>query len=169
MEGESWRRERPLTGPSGSARKATPAWPGWYKQTPGSVGYVELIYAFQNKMPYASLKNKSGSIVQPTLTSTSAAMNVALPGDMKVSLTETDAPEGYPIAGLTWILVYKEQSYQGPNRGKGEGIVRLLRWMTHEGQKYCEPMQYAPLSKPAIEKADALIASITYNGKSIQK
>ncbi len=158
-----------LNWPVGLGAKGNPGVAGLVKQTPGSFGYVELIYALQNKMPYASLKNKSGAFVKPTLTSTSAAMNVALPADMKVSLTDTDAPEGYPIAGLTWILVYKEQAYQGRTEAKAREIVRLLRWMTHEGQKYSEPMQYAPLSKKATERADALIASITFNGKSIQK
>jgi phosphate transport system substrate-binding protein len=158
-----------LNWPVGLGAKGNPGVAGLVKQTPGSFGYVELIYALQNKMPYATLKNKSGAFVKPTLASTSTAMNVTLPPDMKVSLTDTDAPEGYPIAGLTWILVYKEQAYQGRTEAKAREMVKLLRWMTHEGQKYCEPMQYAPLSKKAVERAEALIGSITYNGKGILK
>ena len=96
-------------------------------------------------------------------------MNVSLPDDMKVSLTDTDAADGYPLAGLTWILVYKEQAYRGHSEAKAKELVRLLRWMTHEGQKYAEPMQYAPLSKKAVEKAESQIKSITYNGKNILK
>jgi phosphate transport system substrate-binding protein len=158
-----------LNWPVGLGAKGNPGVAGLVKQTPGSFGYVELIYALQNKMPYALLRNRSGNFVRPTLGSTSTAMNVTLPPDMKVSLTDTDAPDGYPIAGLTWILVYKEQAYQGRSEAKARELVRLLKWMTHEGQKYCEPMQYAPLSKKATERAEALIGSITYNGKGIMK
>jgi phosphate transport system substrate-binding protein len=158
-----------LNWPVGLGAKGNPGVAGLVKQTPGSFGYVELIYALQNKMPYATLRNRSGNFVRPTLVSTSTAMNVTLPPDMKVSLTDTDAPEGYPIAGLTWILVYREQGYQGRSEAKARELVRLLKWMTHEGQKYCEPMQYAPLSKKAAERAEALIGSITYNRKGIMK
>jgi len=158
-----------LNWPVGLGAKGNPGVAGLVKQTPGSLGYVELIYALQNKMAYGAIKNRRGFFVRPSLASTSAAMNVALPDDMKVSLTDTDALDGYPIAGLTWILVYREQAYQGRTEAKARELVRLLRWMTHEGQKYAEPMQYAPLSKKAVEKADALIGSITYNGRAILK
>ncbi len=158
-----------LNWPTGLGAKGNPGVAGLVSQTPGSAGYVELIYALQNKMPYAAVRNKKGTFVRPTLQSTSTAMNVSLPDDMKVSLTDTDAPDGYPLAGLTWILVYKEQAYRGHSEAKAKELVRLLRWMTHEGQKYAEPMQYAPLSKKAVEKAEALIKSITYKGKNILK
>ena len=158
-----------LNWPTGLGAKGNPGVAGLVAQTPGTAGYVELIYAIQNKMPYAAIRNKKGAFVRPTLQSTSAAMNVSLPNDMKVSLTDTDARDGYPLAGLTWILVYKEQAYQGHSEAKAKELVRLLRWMTHEGQKYAEPMQYAPLSKRAVEKAETLIKSITYNGKNILK
>ena len=158
-----------LNWPTGLGAKGNPGVAGLVKQTPGSAGYVELIYALQNKMAYAALKNRKGAFVRPSLASTSAAMNVTLPSDMRVSLTDTDAPDGYPLAGLTWILVYREQARQGGTEAKARELVRLLRWMTHEGQKYAEPMQYAPLSKRAVEKAEAQIKSITYNGRNVMK
>jgi len=117
------------------------------KQTPGSLGYVELIYALQNKMPYGMVKNKKGNFVTATLAATSKAADINLPDDMKVSLTDTDAPEGYPISGFTWILVYKDQGYRDRSEEKAKELVKLLWWMTHEGQKYTEPLEYAPLSK----------------------
>ena len=158
-----------LNWPTGLGAKGNPGVAGLVKQTPGSVGYVELIYALQNKMPFATLKNKKGSFIKPSLASTSAAMNINLPEDMKVSLTDTDAAEGYPIAGFTWILVYKEQSYGSRSDAKAKELVRLVWWMTHEGQKYAEPMAYAHLSKPAVTRAEALIRSITYKGAAVMK
>lgn len=158
-----------LNWPAGLGAKGNPGVAGLVKQTPGAVGYVELIYALQNGMPFANLKNKKGIFIKPSIASTSAAMNVSLPADMKVQLTDTDAADGYPIAGFTWILIYREQSYEGHAEAKAKELVRLIRWMTHEGQKYAEPMQYAPLSKTAVARADALIRSITYKGAPVMK
>jgi phosphate transport system substrate-binding protein len=158
-----------LNWPTGLGAKGNPGVAGLVKQTPGSVGYVELIYALQNKMPYGSIQNKKGKFVKPDLASTSAAANIALPDDMKVSLTNTDAPEGYPIGGFTWILVYKDQKYGDRTEEKAKAVVKLLSWMVGEGQKYAEPMQYAPLSKAAIDKAEKLIKSITYSSTKLAK
>jgi phosphate transport system substrate-binding protein len=118
-------------------------------------------------MPVAAIKSRRGNFVKPTVASTSAAMNIQLPNDMRVSLTDTDAPGGYPLAGFTWVLVYKEQAYQGRSLAKVHELARLIRWMTHEGQKYAEPMEYAPLTRGAVEKAEALLKSMTYDGKNI--
>ena len=100
-----------LNWPAGLGGKGNPGVAGLVQQTPGSIGYVELIYALQNKMPYGTVKNKKGNFVTATLASTSKAADTNLPDDMKVMLTDTDAPDGYPISGFTWILVYKEQNY----------------------------------------------------------
>ncbi len=158
-----------LNWPAGLGGKGNPGVAGLVQQTPGSFGYVELIYALQNKMPYGLIKNKKGNLVKPTIASTSLAANTALPDDMKVDLTDTDAAEGYPISGLTWILVYKEQNYANKTGEKAKALVNLLRWMTHEGQKYAEPLHYAPLSKAAVGKADKLIMSITFKDMPIMK
>jgi phosphate transport system substrate-binding protein len=115
------------------------------------------------------VKNKKGAFVTATLASTSKAADTNLPDDMKVSLTDTDAPEGYPISGFTWILAYKEQNYGGRSEEKAKESVKLLWWMTHEGQKNAEPLEYAPLSKKAVEKAEKLIKSVTYGGKPMMK
>ena len=156
-----------LNWPTGLGGKGNPGVAGLVKQTPGSFGYVELIYALQNKMPYGSIKNRKGSFVKPTIASTSLAANIALSDDMKVDLTDTDAVDGYSISGFTWILVYKEQNYANKPEGKAKALANLLWWMTHEGQKYAEPLHYAPLSKAAVGKAEKLIKSITYKEKPI--
>jgi phosphate transport system substrate-binding protein len=158
-----------LNWPTGLGGKGNPGVAGLVQQTPGSIGYVELIYALQNKMPYGVVKNKKGNFVTATLVSTSKAADTNLPDDMKVSLTDTDALEGYPISGFTWILVYKDQSYSDRSEEKSKELVKLLWWMTHEGQKYAEPLEYAPLSKKAVEKAEKLIKSITYKSSVVMK
>jgi phosphate transport system substrate-binding protein len=157
-----------LNWPVGLGAKGNPGVAGLVKQTPGSIGYVELIYALQNKMPYGAIQNKKGKFITPTLQATSMAANITLPDDMRVSLTDTSAADGYPISGFTWILVYKEQKYGDRTEAKARSLAKLLDWMTHEGQKYAEPMHYAPLSKSAQDKADKLIKSITYDGKPIK-
>jgi len=158
-----------LNWPTGLGGKGNPGVAGLVQQTPGSLGYVELIYALQNKMPYGMVKNKKGNFVTATLAATSRAADTNLPDDMKVSLTDTDAPEGYPISGFTWILVYKDQSYGDKTEANAKGLVKLLWWMTHEGQKYAEPLEYAPLSKKAVEKAEKLIKSISYKSSIVMK
>jgi phosphate transport system substrate-binding protein len=158
-----------LNWPAGLGGKGNPGVAGLVQQTPGSIGYVELIYALQNKMPYGVVKNKKGNFVTPTIPSTSKAADTNLPDDMKVSLTDTDAPEGYPISGFTWILVYKDQNYGDRTEEKAKESVKLLWWMTHEGQKYTEPLEYAPLSKKAVEKAEKLIKSISYKSSVVMK
>ncbi len=158
-----------LNWPVGLGGKGNPGVAGLVQQTPGSVGYVELIYALQNKMPYGTVKNKKGTFVTPTLATTSKAADTTLPDDMKVDLTDTDAAEGYPISGFTWILVYKDLNYGGRTEEKARETVKLLRWMTHEGQKYAEPLDYAPLSQKAVEKAEKLIKSITYKSNVVMK
>jgi phosphate transport system substrate-binding protein len=167
-------REKVGTGPSlnwptGLGGKGNPGVAGLVKQTPGSIGYVELIYALQNKMPYGGVKNKKGKFITATIASTSLAADTDLPDDMKVTLTNTDAPDGYPISGFTWILVYKEQNYAERPEARTKELVKLLWWMTHEGQKYAEPLHYAPLSKKAVEKAEKLIKSISYNSSIVTK
>jgi phosphate transport system substrate-binding protein len=158
-----------LNWPAGLGGKGNPGVAGLVQQIPGSIGYVELIYALQNKMPYGTIKNRKGNFITPTIASTSLAANIELPEDMKVSLTNTDAPDGYPISGFTWILVYKEQNYGERSEEKATELVKLLWWMTHEGQKYADPLHYAPLSKKAVEKAEKLIKSVMYKGSPIMK
>jgi phosphate transport system substrate-binding protein len=158
-----------LNWPAGLGGKGNPGVAGLVQQTPGSCGYVELIYALQNKMPYGMIKNKRGNFVKPTIASTSLAANTALPDDMKVDLTDTDTAEGYPISGFTWILVYREQNYANKTEEKAKALVNLLWWMTHEGQQYAEPLHYAPLSKAAVGKAEKMIKTITYKDMPIMK
>lgn len=156
-----------LKWPTGIGGKGNPGVAGLVQQTPGSIGYAELIYALQNKMPYGMVKNKKGNYIQANLKSTTLAANTALPDDMKVSLTDTDSPDGYPISGFTWLLIFQEQDYARRSKEKAKELVKLLWWMTHEGQVHAEPLHYAPLSPKAAEKTEKLIKSISYKGSSL--
>jgi phosphate transport system substrate-binding protein len=137
---------------------------GQVQQIPGAIGYVELAYALQNKLTYASLKNAAGNYVSPTLASTTAAsQGVTLPDDMKIMLTNSTNPDAYPIVGFTWILVYQNQT----NKDVGVSIVKMLWWALHDGQKFCEGLNYAPLSAAALAKAETELLSIKYQGQPV--
>jgi len=153
--------------PAGLGGKGSEGVAGLVKQTPGAIGYVELAYAIQNKMPYGFIQNKGGKFINPTLQATTLASNVAIPADTKVSITNTDNPAGYPIASFTWALIYKEQDYDGRSKEKATALLKLLWWNIHEGQKFCEALNYAPLSKSAVKAAEAVLKSATYKGKAI--
>jgi len=153
--------------PAGLGGKGNEGVAGLVKQTPGGIGYNELAYALQNKMQYANVQNKSGKFITPTLASTTAASNVELPANAEVSLTNTDNPKGYPISSFTWALIYKEQKYNDRTAAKAKMVLDLLWYNIHEGQKNCEPLNYAPLSKSAVKVAEKILKSATYGGKAI--
>jgi phosphate transport system substrate-binding protein len=158
-----------LNWPSGLGAKGNPGVAGLVKQLPGSIGYVELIYAVSNNMPVANVKNKSGNFVTPSIESVSLAADIELPDHTRVSITDTDAKEGYPISGFTWLIFYKEQSYDGRSIEKAQELMKLVWWMTHEGQSLAEPLHYAPLPEEAVKKAEAVLETTVYGGKPITK
>ncbi len=158
-----------LNWPVGLGAKGNPGVAGLVKQVPGSAGYVELVYALGNGMSVGSLKNKAGKIVEPTIKSVSAAADVALPDDTNISLTDTSAPDGYPIAGFTWIVLYKEQNYGGRTRERAQELTKLLNWLTTDGQRMAEPLFYAPIPKTAAVKSEKLLRSITFSGAPLVK
>ena len=153
--------------PVGLGGKGNEGVAGLIKQTPGSIGYIELAYAVQNKMSYAKIQNKNGTFILPTVASTSAAGNIQLPADSKIFLTNTDAPDGYPISGFTWALVYKEQKYNGRSQQKAQNLIKLLWWNIHDGQAFCEGLNYAPLSPSAKTVAESILKLATYDGKPL--
>ncbi len=160
-------RKTSVDWPTGLGAKGNEGVSGMVKQTPGAVGYVELIYASQNKMQYGSLQNKKGNFVDADLKSVKAAANVTIPADARVSLTDTDAPDGYPISSFTWILLYKDQNYDSRAIDKAKASVKLVWWMTHDGQKFAEPLNYAPLPKAALKVAEDNLKSINHGGKPL--
>lgn len=137
---------------------------GQVRQLPGAIGYTELAYATQNKMAWAVMQNASGKFVEPSLEATSqAAAGVSLPDDMKVMITNSANPAAYPISGFTWLLVFQQQK----DSTKGKAVVDMLWWSIHDGQKYSQPLDYAPLPADAVRKAETQVRSITYNGQPL--
>jgi len=140
---------------------------GLIQQTPGAIGYVELAYAIQNKMVFAELKNKAGKFIKPSLESTTAAAKAEVPEDTRITLTDSDAPDAYPISSFTWLLVYKEQNYNRSEQ-KAKEIVKMLKWVITEGQQYNNELMYAKLPENVVQKAEKAIETITYNGSPIK-
>lgn len=153
--------------PAGLGGKGNEGVAGLVKQTPGAIGYVELIYALQNKMDYAKVQNMKGKFIIPSLASVTAAGNVKLPDDSKIFITNTDAVDGYPISGFTWVIIYKEQNYNSRSKERATQLLKLLWWNIHEGQAFAAPLNYAPLSKEALKVAEKILKSATYAGKTI--
>lgn len=153
--------------PAGLGAKGSEGVSGLVKQTPGGITYVELAYAKQNNMTYANIQNKSGKYIPPTIEATTFAANVAIPEDSKVSFTNTDNPKGYPIAGFTWAMIYKEQNYGGRSKERATALLKLLWYNIHQGQAECAPLNYAPLSKSAVKVAEKILKSATFDGKPI--
>jgi len=152
--------------PVGLGGKGNEGVSGQVSQTKGAIGYVELAYAKQNKMPYASMKNKAGSFVEPTLDSTKAAVQTAianLPADLRISLGNPDGKDAYPIAGFTYILVYKNQKDQA----KGQAMVSFLWWAIHDGSQYTAALDYVSQPPEMVKKVEDQIRKINYNGQSL--
>ena len=150
---------------------ATPKWPlgigakesagvaGQVKQIQNSIGYVELIYAIQNKMAYGKVKNASGAIVDASLASVTAAAAKAaqtMPDDFRVSITNAEGKDAYPISTFTWLLIPDKIA----DAGKKKAITDFLKWMLTDGQSLTEALDYARLPKPVVDKEMKSIAKI---------
>ena len=150
--------------PVGLGGKGNEGVTGVVKQTEGAIGYVELAYANQNKLPTAELKNHDGNWVKATLASVSeAAAKMELPADYRVSITDQPGKEAYPIAAFTYLLVYRDMQ----DAEKGKALLEFLWWAEHEGQKDAAALDYAPLPKPVIQKVEQTLKGMTVNGKPV--
>lgn len=156
-----------LDWPVGIGAKGNEGVGGMVKQTPGSIGYVELAYVMQNKMASAEVKNKSGVFIEASIKSISAAATIALPEDLRVSLTNTEAKDGYPISSFTYVLVYTNQAYDNRTDSKAKETVSLINWMITTGQKFATPLIYAPLPKEAAVAALKQLKKVNFNGKAL--
>ena len=153
--------------PTGVGGKGNDGVAGMISQAKGSLGYIELVYAEQSKMPFASLRNASGVFVTPSLASSAAAAAVTLPDDLRVVIVNSPGKDAYPISAFTWILVYKEQKYANRTLAQAQALKKLLTWMLTDGQAANEALSYAKLPAPAVTKALALVDSMTYDGTAI--
>jgi len=153
--------------PAGVGGKGNEGVAGVVKQTPGSIGYVELAYAIQNNMSAASVKNAAGNYVKASLDAASLCANGDIPADTRITITNSNVDQAYPISSFTWIIVYKEQKYGDRSKDKATNLVKELWWMIHDGQKACQPLNYAPLPPKAVAAAEAVLKSVTFDGQPI--
>ena len=147
--------------PVGLGGKGNEGVAGQVKTTQNTIGYVELAYAFENKLPYAFLKNKSGVFVEPSIKSTSAAAAGAaknMPADYRVSLVNQPGKDAYPVVGFTWLLVYEQQK----NAAKGKKLVEFLNWELKKGQKMASALLYAPLPENVAKMVEKTIKTIKH-------
>jgi phosphate transport system substrate-binding protein len=144
--------------PVGLGGKGNEGVSGQVKQTPGSIGYVELIYAAQNKMSYGKVKNSAGAFIEASLASVTeaAASSKEMPDDFRVSITNAPGKGAYPISTFTWLLVPDTIS----DPAKKKAIVDFIHWMLTDGQNMTAALDYAKLPAPVVAKETKAIAKI---------
>ena len=152
-------RNTSVNWPVGLGGKGNQGVAGIVKQTPYSLGYVELIYAIQNSMPYGMLQNSAGHFIKADLASVTAAAAGAaanMPSDFRVSITNAPGADAYPISSFTWLLI--PTRIQDP--AKKDAIIGFLKWMMADGQKYDEALAYAQLPEAVVSKEMDQISKI---------
>src|SRR6202171_5329064 len=145
--------------PVGLGGKSNEGVTGQIKNAPNSIGYVELIYAVSNKIPYGNVKNSSGVFVKADLASVSAAAAAAaktMPDDFRVSITDPPGKTAYPIASFTWLLIPEKFS----DSAKRDAIKDFVKWMLTDGQSYAEQLSYAKLPKEVVAKEEKALAKV---------
>src|SRR5215204_192999 len=153
--------------PVGQGGKGNEGVTGQVKNQPNTVGYVELAYAVQNKLPVALVRNASGNFVEPSLDAVTAAASESLPTtpeDLRVSITNAGGATAYPVSSYTYILAYKDQK----DAAKGKALVDFLWWGSHDGERFAKELLYAPLPAEIVKRAEAKIGSITSGGKPLR-
>ncbi len=147
--------------PVGVGGKGNEGVAGLVKQTPGALGYVELIYALQNRIAYGWVKNPAGEYVRASLESVTAAANGAarqMPADFRVSITNAPGKGAYPISSFTWLLLYEHPK----DKGRARVLVDFVKWALTEGQKYCATLGYAPLPASVVKLEEAALGRIRF-------
>jgi len=153
--------------PAGIGAKGSEGVSGQVTNTPGGIGYFELAYAKQNHIKSALLKNANGKFVEPSVKGAAAAGAGAaanMPADLKAVFVNAPGDDSYPIAGFSWIVVFKDQK----DAAKGNAIVKMLKYIVTDGQQFAEPLDYAPLPKAVQDLALKAISTMTVAGKPAQ-
>jgi phosphate transport system substrate-binding protein len=153
--------------PIGIGGKGNEGVTGQVKNTPNTIGYIELVYAVKNNLPVAHIKNASGNFIEPSIdavTAAAAASAASMPDDLRVSITNAAGPQAYPISSYTYILVYKNQK----DAAKGKALVDFLWWGIHDGETFGKELQYAPLPADVVKKAETKINAVTANGAALR-
>lgn len=151
--------------PVGTGAKGNDGVAGVVKSTPGAIGYVELVYAKQNKLAFAQVKNRAGKFITADNGPASlAASGVVIPADTRVSITNSANADAYPIASFTYIIFYQDQKYGNRTQAQAVELKKLLNWMVTTGQQYNEALDYAKLPANVVTKAQTVINSMNYGG-----
>jgi phosphate transport system substrate-binding protein len=156
--------------PTGTGAKGNAGVAGAVQQSTGAVGYVEQSYALEHKFTYASVKNKAGSYVEPTLASTSAAAEgVEVPANLGIKIKNPSAPTAYPITSQTFVVVYKDMCKAGVPGGEAaaKGVVQFLEYGLGSGQSILSQADYAALPTAILEKSKAAVKELQCNGAPI--
>jgi phosphate transport system substrate-binding protein len=154
--------------PTGTGAKGNDGVAGAVKQQDGSVGYVEEAYALQNNFTTAAVKNKSGSFIQPTLASTTAAgEGIAIPKDLGVDIINSPNAKAYPISSQTFVIVYKDMCKAGLDKSKAQGVKKFIDYGLGEGQGVLGQLQYAKLPSALLNKAKTAAAGLQCNGSAL--
>jgi phosphate transport system substrate-binding protein len=136
------------------------------RRTPGAIGYVELVYATQTRTAFGHVRNSAGAFVEPSLTSTTAAaagVHFAPDTDFRVSITNPQGADAYPIASFTWILIPR----QAGNAANARALMDFLWWATHDGQRFATQLGYAPLPARIVPIIEARLRSVTAGGRPV--
>jgi phosphate transport system substrate-binding protein len=137
-------------------------------QTDGGVGYIELAYALKNNIPFADVQNKAGNSITPSLDSVKAAADLpSYPADLRFDLVNTDAAQGYPITGTTWIIVYKDLSKVLKTQDRAKSLVDFLWWAIHEGQADAAPLFYGSIPASLLAQDEAAVESVNWGGQPL--
>lgn len=142
---------------------------GVVMNTPGALGYNSLSYALLNDIKFAHLINAAGNVIEPSFAATTAAADIELPADTRVLFTDTPAPDGYPAAGFTWMLIYQQldENRAIDNRTQAAELLRFLLWTITDGQELANPLGYARLPQAAVERNLAMIRQIKWQGEDL--
>ena len=149
--------------PVGLGGSGNPGVAGEVQQNPYSIGYVELIYAVQNKLGYGMVRNAAGQFIDPTLdsvTAAAAASAQSIPPDLRFSIVDAPGESSYPISTATWLLVYSTMQDQP----KALALTRLLWWATHDGQRFNKDLAYATVPDALNARSEQFVRQITVNG-----
>src|ERR1035437_4220061 len=141
---------------------------GQVKQTPNTIGYVELTFALANNLPAALVKNSAGTFVVPSpdsVTTAAAGVLANAPPDLRMELTNASGADAYPISGMSDALIYKEQK----DAGKGKALVDFLWWATHDGQNFTKALYYSPLPPDLVKRIEDKLRSVTSGGKQLRQ
>jgi len=142
---------------------------GVVQNTPGAVGYNSLVYAVLNDIAYAYAKNASGNVIAPSLAATSLAADVELPADTRILMTNTDAPDGYPIVGFTWMLVYENLDANDAiqTREQAEELLKFILWAITDGQDLAEPLSFSRIPAKVLELNLDMLRQVKWQGEDL--